>query len=149
MIPAFMMLAFEQAYLAREVGEMPIGAVVVKDSKVIGRGYNNTLTNSDPTCHAEIMAIRDATKNISDWRLTGCSIYVTLEPCPMCVGAILLSRISKIYYAAYDPKDGACGSRYNLAVHPIFGHSAQVVKTEGGKEASELIRDFFRSKRKK
>ncbi|MCK5744543.1 MAG: nucleoside deaminase, partial [Caldisericia bacterium] len=97
MISKFMKFAFEQAHLALEQDELPVGAVVVRDREVIGRGFNHTLTNSDPTAHAEILAIKDATKTINDWRLTNCSIYVTLEPCTMCTGAILLSRISNIY----------------------------------------------------
>ncbi len=149
MISKFMKFAFEQAYLAREQGELPVGAIVVRDGEVIGKAFNHTLTNSDPTAHAEILAIKDAAKTIGDWRLTNCSIYVTLEPCPMCTGAILLSRISNIYFSAYDHKDGACGSRMNLAVHPIFGHSARVHHVDGGEESSNLIREFFRNKRRK
>ncbi len=149
MIPKFMKYAFEQAQLAFDTGELPVGAVVVKDNEVIGKGHNLTLTTSDPTAHAEIVALRDAAKNIGDWRLLNCSIYVTLEPCPMCTGAILLSRISDIYFATYDSKDGACGSKMNLAVHPIFGHRARVHKTDGAKDASKLIVDFFKKKRNK
>ena len=145
----FMRLAFEQAYLALEKGELPIGAVVVKDGQVLGNAYNLTLTTSSPTAHAEMLAIQRSAKKIGDWRLSGCSIYVTLEPCPMCTGAILLSRISDIYFSAYDHKDGACGSRMNLAVHPIFGHHAMVHHVTGGEESSQLIREFFKRRREK
>lgn len=145
----FMRLAFEQAYLALEKGELPIGAVVVRDGQVLGSAYNLTLTTSNPTAHAEMLAIQRSAKNIGDWRLSSCSIYVTLEPCPMCTGAILLSRISDIYFSAYDHKDGACGSRMNLAVHPIFGHHARVHHVTGGEESSQLIREFFKRRREK
>ncbi len=149
MVPQFMQMALEQARSALEFGELPVGAVVVKNSQVVGEGFNRTFLDGDPTAHAEIVAIRQAAKTVGDWRLSDCEIYITLEPCPMCVGAILLARIEKIHFAAYDPKDGACGSRLNLAVHPVFGHRAQVVKTEGGEESSELVREFFKRKRGK
>jgi len=145
----FMKLAFEQAYLALEKGELPVGAVVVGGGEVLGRAYNLTLTTSNPTAHAEMLAIQRSAKTIGDWRLSGCSIYVTLEPCPMCTGAILLSRISDIHFSAYDHKDGACGSTMNLAVHPIFGHRARVHHESGGEESSQLIREFFRRRREK
>ena len=134
-----MTLALSVAREALEFGEMPIGAVVVKDGQVIGKGFNKTITDGDPSAHAEIIAIRDAAKTLGDWRLTDCEIYVTLEPCIMCTGAILLSRIKRIHFASYDPKDGSCGSRMNLAVHGAFGNRAEVVKTDGGDEASSLI----------
>jgi len=144
-----MTLALSVAKEALQFDEMPIGAVVVKDGQVIGKGFNRTFTDGDPSAHAEIVAIREAAKTLGDWRLTDCEIYVTLEPCIMCTGAILLSRIKRIYFASYDPKDGACGSRMNLAVHGAFGYRAEVVKTDGGDEASELIREFFMKKRGK
>ncbi len=145
----FMKLAFEQAYLALEKGELPVGAVVVRGGEVLGRAYNLTLTTSNPTAHAEMLAIQRSAKTIGDWRLSRCSIYVTLEPCPMCTGAILLSRISDIHFSAYDHKDGACGSTMNLAVHTIFGHRARVYHESGGEESSQLIREFFRRRREK
>jgi tRNA(adenine34) deaminase len=140
-------LAQDQAKLALLHDELPVGAVVVMDGKVIGSGFNRTFIDNDPTAHAEIVAIREAAKTIGDRRLTGASIYVTLEPCPMCVGAILLARITKIYFAAYDPANGACGSRNNLAVHPVFGWSAQVFRMAGEAESAELIREFFQKRR--
>lgn len=142
-------LAFDQARLALEHDELPVGAVVVLNSQIIGSGFNRTFIDNDPTAHAEIIAIREAAKTIGDRRLTNASIYVTLEPCPMCVGAILLARITKIYFAAYDPANGACGSRYNLAVHPVFGWSAQVFQMPGQQEAADLVREFFQKRRGK
>lgn len=142
-------LAFDQARLALEHEELPVGAVVVLNGQVIGSGFNRTFLDNDPTAHAEIIAIREAAKTTGDRRLTNASIYVTLEPCPMCVGAILLARITKIYFAAYDPANGACGSRTNLAVHPVFGWSAQVFQMPGQEEAANLIREFFQQRRGK
>jgi len=146
-LPHLMQLAFDQALVAFEKGEVPVGAVVAKGSEILGLGHNLTLTLKDPTAHAEIMAIRDATSKLGDWRLSDCQIYVTLEPCTMCVGAILLSRIETINFLAYDPKDGACGSTKNLAVQPVFGHCAKVIKIDDGGRSSDLIREFFRLRR--
>ena len=145
----FAKMAFDQAKLALEHNELPVGAVIVLNGQVIGSGFNRTLIDNDPTAHAEIVAIREAAKTLGDRRLTNASIYVTLEPCPMCVGAILLARITKIYFAAYDPTNGACGSRNNLAVHPVFGWSAQVFRMPGEEESAKLIREFFGNRRSK
>ena len=145
----FAKLAFDQAKLALDHKELPVGAVVVLDNQVIGSGFNRTFIDNDPTAHAEIVAIRQAAKTLGDRRLTNASIYVTLEPCPMCVGAILLARITKIYFAAYDPANGACGSKNNLAVHPVFGWSAQVFRMPGEEESVKLIREFFGNRRTK
>jgi tRNA(adenine34) deaminase len=145
----FTKLAFDQAKIALEHNELPVGAVIVLNGQVIGSGFNRTFLDNDPTAHAEIVAIRNAAKTIGDHRLTNSSIYVTLEPCPMCVGAILLARITKIYFAAYDPANGACGSKSNLAVHPVFGWGAQVFRMPGEEESARLIREFFTSRRAK
>lgn len=143
----FAKLALNQAKLALQHDELPVGAVIVLNGQVIGSGFNRTFIDNDPTAHAEIVAIREAAKTIGDRRLTGASIYVTLEPCPMCVGAILLARITKIFFSAYDPANGACGSRGNLAVHPVFGWSAQVFRMGGDEESATLIREFFQKRR--
>lgn len=145
----FPRLAFDQARLALDNEELPVGAVIVLNGQVIGSGFNRTFLDNDPTAHAEIVAIRQAAKSLGDRRLTDASIYVTLEPCPMCVGAILLSRITKIFFAAYDSANGACGSRCNLAVHPVFGWSAQVFQMPGQEESANLIREFFQKRRGK
>lgn len=149
MLPQFMQIALEQARSALDFGELPIGAVVIRNNQVIGQGFNRTFLDKDPTAHAEIVAIRQAANALGDWRLSGCDIYITLEPCPMCVGAILLARIEKIHFAAFDPKDGACGSKINLAEQYFFGHCAKVIKTEGSEESLELVREFFQRKRGK
>lgn len=145
----FLHEAYQQALMALEKDEVPVGAVVVKDGSIIGRGFNQTITLTDPSAHAEIIAIRDASRSIGDWRLTGSEIYVTLEPCVMCVGAILLSRITKIYFGAYDPKDGACASRDNLSTRTIFGYRAEAVKLTDADECGQIIKDYFKGRRKK
>ena len=106
--------ALKEAEKASALGEIPIGAVIVKDGQIIGRGHNLPETEKDPTAHAEILAIREAAKALGGWRLTGCQMYVTLEPCSMCAGAIVWARIEKLYIGAMEPKSGACGSLYNI-----------------------------------
>ena len=110
----YMALALEEARTALAAGELPVGAVVVKDGAVVGRGRNTREAEHDPTGHAEIAAIRDAAKRLGDWRLTGCTLYVTLEPCPMCAGAISSARISRLVYGADDPEKGCAGSVYRI-----------------------------------
>lgn len=110
----FMSEALNEAKKAQNMNEVPVGAVIVKDNRIIGSGYNMTEILKDPTAHAEIIAIKNACNFINNWRLTGCELYVTLEPCPMCAGAILQSRISKVYIGTFDPRFGACGSIVNL-----------------------------------
>ena len=114
----FMREALAQAKKAYKRGEVPIGAVVVKDGEIVGRGYNVTQTRNDPTGHAETVALRDAAKRLGSWRLTGCDLYVTTEPCPMCAGAIVLARIRTLYIGTMDPKAGACGSLLDIPEDP-------------------------------
>lgn len=143
----FMSLAFKEALKAFDDDEVPVGAVVVCNNRVIGRGYNQNERLKDSTAHAEIIAITAACNYLSDNKLPECDLYVTLEPCLMCAGAIVLARIRTLYFAAYEPKTGACGSLYNVVADPRLNH---VTKTYGGleEEASKLLlSDFFRKKR--
>ncbi|MGB9668310.1 MAG: nucleoside deaminase [Thermosulfidibacteraceae bacterium] len=138
-----MLIAIEEAKKAFEIGEVPVGAIVVKDGVIIGKGHNKRESKQNPVLHAEIVAIMEASKKLKSWRLEGCEIYVTLEPCPMCAGALILSRIKKVYFGARDPKKGAIVSKLNL-LEVKFNHS---VEWEGGileEECGELLRRFFK-----
>lgn len=140
----------EALALAREAaaaGEVPVGAVVVKDGVLVGRGMNRPIAGHDPSAHAEIAALRDAGQHLQNYRLVGCTLYVTLEPCAMCVGAMLHARVARVVYGAPDPKTGACGSVINLFGEARLNHHATV---EGGvlaEESAELLRSFFASRR--
>ena len=146
---AFMRLALAQAQLAFDAGEIPIGAVIVKDGRVVGRGYNSTETDKDPTCHAEIKAIRDAAKTLGGWRLPGCDMYVTTEPCAMCAGAIVLARIEHLYIGTMDPKAGACGSLRTIPNDPRLNHQAEIVTGVLQPECEQILKEFFRRLREK
>ena len=145
----FMKLALELAKKAELKNEVPVGALVVRDGKIIGRGMNTSISDYDPTSHAEINAIREAAKAIKNYRLKDCTIYVTLEPCAMCVGAIQHARIDKIIYGAPDPKTGACGSMIDLISIKEINHHAEALGGIFEKECSQILKDFFLSKRKK
>ncbi|WP_204519761.1 tRNA adenosine(34) deaminase TadA [Brevibacillus fulvus] len=145
----FMELAIEEAKKAMALGEVPIGAVIVKDGEVIGSGYNLRETEKDPTLHAEMIAIRQASERLGGWRLIGCSLYVTLEPCPMCAGAIVQARIEQVVYGAADPKAGCAGTLMNLLEEPRFNHQVPVVAGIKGEECSLMLKQFFRGLRKK
>jgi len=132
---------------AAERGEVPVGALVVKDGKVIGRGYNAPISSKDPTAHAEIQALREATKNLGNYRLEGCSLYVTLEPCAMCAGAIIHARIARLVYGAADPKTGACGSVVDLFSEKKLNHHTEVTGGILAVEAGRLLSDFFAARR--
>jgi len=132
---------------AAERGEVPVGALVVKDGKVIGRGYNAPISSKDPTAHAEIQALREATKNLGNYRLEGCSLYVTLEPCAMCAGAILHARIARLVYGAADPKTGACGSVVDLFSEKKLNHHTEVTGGILAVEAGRLLSEFFAARR--
>lgn len=137
----------EEAGKAYDEGEVPVGAVAVWEDRVIGRGHNQTETLQDPTAHAEILAITAAANFLSSWRLEGVSLYVTLEPCSMCAGAIVNSRIKTLIFGAFDPKRGACGSLYNIVQDDRLNHRVQLVSGVLADESSELLRQFFRGLR--
>jgi tRNA(adenine34) deaminase len=139
--------ALAEARSAAESGEVPIGAVVVHDGAIIARGQNRVLRNSDPTAHAEIVTLREAATALGNYRLNGCTLYVTLEPCSMCAGAMIHARLDRLVFAAIDPKAGACGSVLEVLNHPRLNHQMQVEKGIMGEEAGELLRSFFRERR--
>ncbi len=143
----FMGDALKEAIKAFKRGEVPVGCVIVRDGEVIGRGYNRREASGDPTDHAEIIAIREASKRLGDWRLIGSVIYVTLEPCIMCMGAILQARISTLVFSTFDPKAGASGSLYNLSQDKRLNHSVQVVSGIMKEESERLLKDFFKGLR--
>ncbi len=140
----FMRLALEQARLAPAAGEVPIGAVLVQDGEVLAQVHNFREVSQDPTAHAEIVAIREASTRLGTWRLTGTTLYVTLEPCSMCTGAIIQSRITRVVFATRDPKAGACGSVFNLPVEPRLNHRVQVMSGVLERECQDLLQAFFR-----
>jgi len=129
------------------INEVPVGAVIVLDDKIIGRGHNKPILNKDPTSHAEIEAIRNASENIKNYRLTGADIYVTLEPCAMCYGAIVHSRISNIFFGASDQKTGVCGSCEDLSERKYFNHKPHIKGQIMAKECSKILKEFFKSRR--
>lgn len=144
----YMKEAIKEALKAAKKGEVPIGAVIVKEGKVIGRGHNLRETKKDPTAHAEIMAIRQAAKKLKNWRLSGCTLYVTVEPCPMCAGAIVLSRIERVVYGTEDKKSGAVKSLYNLLTDVRLNHRVSEIISGVQKERStEILKDFFKNLR--
>lgn len=141
--------ALKEAEKAKAAGEIPIGAVIVKDDEIIGRGHNLTETDHDPTAHAEMKAIKEASEKLGSPRLTGCDLYTTVEPCSMCAGAIVLARIRKIYIGTPDPKAGACGSVLNIVQDDRLNHYTE---TETGimlEECSSIMKDFFKELRKR
>lgn len=143
----FMQAALELAQQAQDRGEVPVGAVVVQHGIIIGRGYNRPISAADPTAHAEIMAMRDAGSHLANYRLLDCTLYVTLEPCAMCIGAIFHARIQRLVYAATDPKTGACGSVINLPAETRLNHHLQVTSGMMACEASMLLKQFFAQRR--
>ena len=142
----FMKIALEEAEIAAKEGEMPVGAVIVKDGEVIAAGHNLRNVSHDPTLHAEIVAIRKAAELLEDWRLSDCEMYVTLEPCPMCAGAILNARLGCVYYALKDANAGAMGSVLNLNSYPLL-YKVRVEKGECEEESRNLLSAFFKARR--
>jgi tRNA(adenine34) deaminase len=140
-------LALEEARAAASAGEVPVGAVVVENGVVVGRGQNRVLRDLDPTAHAEIVALRQAARSVGNYRLTNCEIFVTLEPCAMCAGAMIHARIARLIYAASDPKAGAVGSVLEVLNHPRLNHQMKVASGELSEESAELLRSFFRDRR--
>jgi len=143
----YMYAALQEAQKAFDDDEVPIGAVVVHKNRIIGRGYNQVEKLKDATAHAEMIAITSASNNLQNWRLNECAIYVTLEPCIMCTGALLSSRINELFYAASDIKFGACGSIHNLAENSKTNHTIKVYSGVLTKESEELLKTFFNKKR--
>lgn len=139
--------ALEIAVRALDSADVPVGAVVVRDGRIIARGYNQRELLQDPTAHAEMIALTAAAQAVGHWRLEGCTMYVTLEPCPMCAGALVLSRIERLVFGAYDPKGGACGSLYNLTEDPRLNHRPPTTGGILADDAAELLRAFFRERR--
>lgn len=145
----WMQLALEEAQLAASFGDVPVGAVVVRDGVVIGRGHNRREQDNDPTAHAEVIAIRQAAEALGAWRLTGCTLYVTIEPCPMCAGALVLARLDRLVYGAADPKTGATGSLWNIVQDERLNHRLDVTAGVLESECREVIRSFFRQRRER
>jgi len=143
----FMQQALDQAKLAAIAGEVPVGAVLVREGKVISTGFNKPITNSDPSAHAEMMAIRAAAQDESNYRLPGTTLYVTLEPCTMCAGAMLHARVERVVFGATDPKTGAAGSVLNVFSEKQINHQTQVEGGIMGDECSQVLRDFFKERR--
>ncbi len=140
----FMQLALRQAHAALDAGEVPVGCVIVHDGEVIGRAHNQRETLQDPTAHAEVLAITQAAAHLESWRLENTRMYVTLEPCPMCAGAILLARIPEVYFGATDPKAGVCGTLMNLLDDPRFNHRVALYSGLLADECGGVLSEFFR-----
>lgn len=144
-----MSAALKEAEKAAAMGEVPIGAVIVKDGKIIAEAHNMTESSKDPTAHAEILAIRKAAARLGGWRLFGCQMFVTAEPCSMCAGAIVLARISKLYIGTMDPKAGACGSVFNIPQEQRLNHFTEIETGLMQEECSRIMKDFFKQLRKR
>ena len=144
----FMEEALKEAEKAAALGEVPIGAVIVKDGNIVGRGHNLTETAKDPTAHAEMEAIRQAARNLGGWRLIGCDMYVTAEPCAMCAGAIVWSRIETLHIGTMDPKAGACGSVFNIVQEKKLNHNVKIEIGMLQEQCSGILKDFFRNLRR-
>jgi tRNA(adenine34) deaminase len=143
----FMQQALDQAKLAALAGEVPVGAVLVRDGQVISTGFNQPISNSDPSAHAEMMALRAAALDESNYRLLGTTLYVTLEPCTMCAGAMLHARVERVVFGATDPKTGAAGSVLNVFLEKQINHQTQVEGGIMGEECGQILRDFFKERR--
>jgi tRNA(adenine34) deaminase len=146
-LDAAMGLALDEAAAAPRHGDVPVGAVVLRDGEVIASRHNERERSGDPTAHAEVLALRDAADVVGSWRLEGTTLVVTLEPCPMCAGALVAARVDAVVFGAADPKAGACGSLYNLCADPRLNHEAEVVAGVRADEAAALLADFFQRRR--
>ncbi len=145
----FMGEALRQAARAYEQGEVPVGAVVAREGRIIARAFNQVEMLKDATAHAEMLALTQAENAVGDWRLTDCALYVTKEPCPMCAGAIVHTRVARVIFGASDPKAGAAGSALNLLQFPTLNHRCEVVSGVRGAQCGSLLRDFFQEQRQK
>lgn len=143
----WMRMALDDARSAGAAGDVPVGAVIVRGDDAIARASNRTVRDKDPTGHAELLVIREAARKVGDWRLTGCSLYVTLEPCAMCAGAIVLSRLDRVVFGAFDDKAGMAGSVGDLLRHPRLNHRPEVQSGMLASEAGTLLAEFFRDRR--
>jgi tRNA(adenine34) deaminase len=143
----FMKLAIDQAFIAADNGDVPVGAVIVFESRVIAKAHNQRQLLNDPTAHAEIIALTQAAEAVGNWRLNGCTIYVTLEPCPMCAGALVLARIDRLVFGCEDPKAGACGSLYNIVQDERLNHSMDITSGVLNTECGQVLSDFFKVRR--
>jgi tRNA(adenine34) deaminase len=143
----WMALALQEAEIAAQEGEAPVGAVVVVGGEMVARARNRREGERDPTAHAELIAVRDAATTLGRWRLTGATVYVTLEPCPMCAGAMILARVDRVVYGATDPKAGACGSVVNLFEPGRFNHRPDILGGVGAEACGRVLREFFEGKR--
>jgi len=143
----WMELALAEARMAAEAGEVPVGALVINNGEIVGRAGNRNLRDHDPTAHAEILALRQAAQHLGNHRLTGCTLYATIEPCAMCAGAVIHARIARLVYGAKDPKAGAAGSILDVINHPRLNHKMEVVSGVLGERCSEILQDFFRRRR--
>ncbi|MFI5230527.1 MAG: tRNA adenosine(34) deaminase TadA [Gemmatimonadales bacterium] len=139
--------ALAEARAAGDAGEVPVGAVIVREGEILSRASNRTVRDQDPTAHAETLTIRDAAASLGSWRLAGCTLYVTLEPCAMCAGAIVLARLPRVVFGAWDDKAGMAGSVDDLLRHPRLNHRPEVVGGVCGDRCGELLTDFFRQRR--
>jgi len=145
----YLRAAIDEALAAEQAGEVPVGAVIVHADQIIATGQNRVIRDADPTAHAEIVALRAAGRALDNYRLEDCTLYVTLEPCAMCAGAILHARIARLVYAASDPKAGACGSALSVMNHPLLNHRVEVSPGLLAEECGTLLTNFFRARRNK
>jgi tRNA(adenine34) deaminase len=145
----FMEMALAEAAAAEAMGDVPVGAVVVRDGEVIAKAHNRREVDKDPAAHAELLAIREAAQLLGDWRLEGCTVYVTLEPCAMCAGLMVNSRIARCVYATGDPRGGFLGTLADLSSHPVLNHRFEVVAGVCAEAAAAQLKDFFRALRAK
>ena len=143
----YMQLALEEAHQAAQEGEIPVGAVIVKDGEVIARAHNRRENDHDPTAHAEMLAMREAARILGDWRLRGCTLYVTLEPCPMCAGAMVMSQLTGCVFGAADDKQGCCGSVYDLPGDPALAGQTKWQAGVMAEACGEMMRSFFAKRR--
>jgi tRNA(adenine34) deaminase len=143
----FMRMAIEAARIAEDNGDIPIGAVIILENKIIAKAYNQREQLADPTAHAEIIALTQAAAALENWHLNGCTMYVTLEPCPMCAGALVLSRMDRLVYGCDDPKSGACGSLYNIVADGQLNHRLEVTSGVLAEQCREQLQNFFQQRR--
>jgi tRNA(adenine34) deaminase len=143
----WMQIAIQEAVKAKEMGEVPVGAILVKDGFLIAKAHNQPISKNDPTAHAEIQLLRTAGSTLKNYRLTGTSLYVTLEPCAMCLGAIMHARIDRLIFGAYDPKTGVCGSSENFMEASCFNHKITIASGVLENESKQLLKNFFNSRR--